>query len=278
MQLSLREAAQQTGSAKSTILRAIKVGRLSATRTGYGGYSIDPAELLRVFPPDRPTPRIAAQSTPVPEVVNPVAALVRKASVEAELKVARELLEVERRRVEEWRAQCEQWRAQADQWREQAQRLLLAAPLVTPPPPTSAPPRSRWRWWARQASGPVGKLILSFLFWVSLSVVACYLFEQPGSSTWQQGLALGGGVFALLMVVLTLTLLRKERREQADRAAELRRREQADRAEALRRRLRGSCRDDGQAGAEGLSGPGVMVEMVAASRRGDLALVASYVP
>ena len=89
---------------------------------------------------------------------------------------------------------------------------------------------------------------------------------------------MGGGVFALLMAVLTLTLLGKERREQADRAAELRRREQADRAEALRRRLRGSCRDDGQAGAEGLSGPGVTVEMVAASRRGDLALVASHVP
>src|SRR4051794_38601695 len=76
-----------------------------------------------------------------------------------------------------------------------------AAPTLAVP--TSAPFRSRWRWWARQASCPVGKLVLSFLFWMSLSVVADRLFEQPGSSKWQQGLALGGGVFALLMVVLS---------------------------------------------------------------------------
>jgi len=47
--LSLREAAQQTGSNKSTIWRAIKSGRLSATRLDGGGFAIDPAELFRVL-------------------------------------------------------------------------------------------------------------------------------------------------------------------------------------------------------------------------------------
>jgi len=38
------------GRTKSTIHRAIKTGRLSASRTQDGGYSIDPAELARVYP------------------------------------------------------------------------------------------------------------------------------------------------------------------------------------------------------------------------------------
>ena len=49
--LSLREAAQQAGVSKSTILRAVQSGRLSAGRKEDGGYSIDPAELFRVYEP-----------------------------------------------------------------------------------------------------------------------------------------------------------------------------------------------------------------------------------
>ena len=49
--LSLREAAEQAGTSKSTIWRAIRAGRLSATRTDDGGFAIDPAELFRAFPP-----------------------------------------------------------------------------------------------------------------------------------------------------------------------------------------------------------------------------------
>jgi excisionase family DNA binding protein len=47
--LSLRQAAQQAGVSKSTILRAVQKGRLSAGRTDKGGYSIDPAEVDRVY-------------------------------------------------------------------------------------------------------------------------------------------------------------------------------------------------------------------------------------
>ncbi len=51
MTLSLREAADEAAVSKSTILRAIRAGRLSAGRTDDGGYAIDPAELFRVYPP-----------------------------------------------------------------------------------------------------------------------------------------------------------------------------------------------------------------------------------
>lgn len=47
--LSLSQAAKLTSKSKSTINRAIKTGKLSATRHEDGTYSIDPAELARAF-------------------------------------------------------------------------------------------------------------------------------------------------------------------------------------------------------------------------------------
>ena len=49
--LNLSEAARDSGQSKSAIWRAVKSGRLSATRTYTGDYQIDPAELHRVFSP-----------------------------------------------------------------------------------------------------------------------------------------------------------------------------------------------------------------------------------
>ena len=49
--LSLREAAQWSGTNKSTILRAIQSGRLKAERTPSNEWSIEEEELRRVYPP-----------------------------------------------------------------------------------------------------------------------------------------------------------------------------------------------------------------------------------
>src|SRR5438874_12610583 len=51
MSYTLGMAARATGLSKSTVYRAIKAGRISASRTDSGDYAIDPAELHRVFPP-----------------------------------------------------------------------------------------------------------------------------------------------------------------------------------------------------------------------------------
>jgi len=47
---TLGQAAKATGKAKVTLARAIKSGRISANRSEDGSYSIDPAELARVYP------------------------------------------------------------------------------------------------------------------------------------------------------------------------------------------------------------------------------------
>ena len=49
MAYTLTEAATATGLSRSTIFRAIKSGRISATRIE-GNFSIEPVELHRVFP------------------------------------------------------------------------------------------------------------------------------------------------------------------------------------------------------------------------------------
>ena len=46
---TLRQAAELTGKSKSTLTRAIKSGRLSASWSEEGTYAIDPAELARVY-------------------------------------------------------------------------------------------------------------------------------------------------------------------------------------------------------------------------------------
>ncbi len=51
MAYSLAQAAVTVGKNRSTILRAIKIGRLSAERdAATGAWAIQPAELLRVYP------------------------------------------------------------------------------------------------------------------------------------------------------------------------------------------------------------------------------------
>lgn len=50
MSYTLGTAAKATGKAKSTVLRAIKNGTISAKMARNGSYEIEPSELHRVFP------------------------------------------------------------------------------------------------------------------------------------------------------------------------------------------------------------------------------------
>jgi len=132
--LSLREAAEQAGTSKSTIWRAIKSGRISATRLDDGGFAIDPSELFRVFQPERPEQRITGQDA-TPPTTDETA--LRLAAMTEEVKGLRVLLEEMKENREELRRSSEAWRAQAE-------RLTIA-------PPAPAPQPRRRPWWTRWA-------------------------------------------------------------------------------------------------------------------------------
>jgi len=61
---SLAQAAKVAGKSKPTISRAIKAGKLSASRGEDGSYAIDPSELARVFPLTGDIPGTVKQSVP----------------------------------------------------------------------------------------------------------------------------------------------------------------------------------------------------------------------
>ena len=117
--LSLSQAAKLTGKSKSTINRAIKTGKLSATRHEDGTYSIDPAELTRAFDveplegakrrdADPDGTRLLERITALETMLN------REREIAADLKEDR------------------------DRWRQQATALLTDQQLACP---------SKTRWW-----------------------------------------------------------------------------------------------------------------------------------
>src|SRR4051794_6645864 len=140
--LSLREAADLVGVSKSTILRAVQKGRLSATKTDQGEFKIDPAEVTRVYdkgtashrgrrtsvhraaPEDRTDVVQRGDGVDQPTDTTRTAALsAENAALSAENRLLRELVE----RLDR----------DKDAWKAQAERLALA------------PPRRSWWPWRR---------------------------------------------------------------------------------------------------------------------------------
>ena len=118
------EAAEQAGTSKSTIWRAIRAGRLSAARTDDGGFAIDPAELFRAFPPERPAERFAGQdATAIAPATGQAGTgetddlAIKLAAAEAELRGLKELLA-------EVKANRDELRQDRDDWRGRAERIL----------------------------------------------------------------------------------------------------------------------------------------------------------
>jgi hypothetical protein len=132
MAMGLSEAAAATGVNRSTIYRAWKSGRMSATRTDTGQIEVDPAELFRVFPPiatqeaKQGAKHRGAQVSAPDDSAFPVSAL------EVEVKLLREMLEA--------------MREDRNAWREQASKITAALPSSAPSPQTRRP------WWRQLMS------------------------------------------------------------------------------------------------------------------------------
>jgi hypothetical protein len=102
MTITLGEASRQTGKTKSTILKALKTGRLSGTKDDKGEWEIDPAELFRVY-----APASSPANGPAPEA-NALA---------VEIGIMRE-------RCSQLETQLADIRQDRDHWRQQATALL----------------------------------------------------------------------------------------------------------------------------------------------------------
>lgn len=113
MRYTLGAAAKATGLTKGAISNAIKKGRISATKDEHGQWSIDPAELHRVYPPI-PVQQPSNLNDIAPPLHTPIV------TENAALKARIEALEAINRQLE----------GERDNLREQNTRItaLLAAP------------------------------------------------------------------------------------------------------------------------------------------------------
>lgn len=125
MALTLNQAAKTCGRSKSTLLGAIRSGRMSAPKDDRGRYAIDPAELHRVFPftasdrsADRsPEPR---QTTPRNHPATPA-----DQGLEREVELLREMLAKAEANADHWRALAERQQALLEDKRPKEPSSLL---------------------------------------------------------------------------------------------------------------------------------------------------------
>ena len=140
MPLTLAQAAAETGLHRSSILRAIKSGRISGSRDASDQWTVEPAELFRVFQPavrtgegDGATRQVAQADAALAE------AQLRTAGLTVEVGMLREQLTEARIERDRWSAEASSWRSQAEAITRQLtdQRERQAAPT---------PKQSLWRW------------------------------------------------------------------------------------------------------------------------------------
>jgi DNA-binding MurR/RpiR family transcriptional regulator len=114
MKYTAGQAAKAVGVSKATITRALQSGKISGLKDDNGAWSIDPAELHRVFPPvahATPESQTLKQSA-TPEKVNETGVL------ERENQMLREALF--------------EARQERDRWHQIADRLSIAPPAPAP--------------------------------------------------------------------------------------------------------------------------------------------------
>jgi hypothetical protein len=138
MAYTLGQAAKATGKSKPAISQAIAEGRISATKDELGRWSIDPAELHRVYPP-------------VAQEVNDTEHL---PDIDERVEIARLTATVEglERQLNERDRLCRQLESERDSLRNQNVRLTALLPPPAPPPsPAPAPKKRRgWKFWRRR--------------------------------------------------------------------------------------------------------------------------------
>lgn len=119
MGIPLKEASEQVGVTRQTIMKAIKIGRISAEKTSNGEWRIEPVELFRVWPAVKGGQHplhvklTAGDTSDAPSSANEIVDL---------LKAQIDLLKSQ---LDDVRSDREDLRNDRNHWRQIAQRSLL---------------------------------------------------------------------------------------------------------------------------------------------------------
>jgi hypothetical protein len=147
---TLGRAAKAVGMSKTSILRSIKAGRISAGRDELGQWAIEPCELHRVYPPlDDTGTGNGTEERGVPVAETALA----EATARATLAEAR---------LSDFKSMLEDIREQRDGWQRQAERVAALAITDQRKEPAPAQPQT----WRQMLRAPTRQLL--FLWVVGL--------------------------------------------------------------------------------------------------------------
>lgn len=135
---TLGQAAKTTGLSKTALSRAIKNGRLSATRNEQGEYQIDPAELFRVYP---------GAVNKVDEPVTPALTGQDDALLREQLVWMKELLSQVKEERDDLRRRLDQSENSREMAATELRRMTLLLTHESKAQP-STPGMTRWLLWA----------------------------------------------------------------------------------------------------------------------------------
>ena len=113
MALTLAEAAQACGINRSTVLRAIKSGKISGSRDASGAWTVEAVELHRVFPP-------VSDVQGKHRAAHQVALVVQTAALETQIVGLQQLNALLREQLDHWREQAQAAQAITQQLNAQA--------------------------------------------------------------------------------------------------------------------------------------------------------------
>ena len=165
MGYTLGQAAKAVGMSKTSILRSIKAGRISAGRDELGQWAIEPCELHRVYPPL--TDDTATGNGPEERGVTGGETALTQANTRATLAEAR---------LSDVKSMLDDIREQRDRWQQQAERLAALAITDQRKEPAPAQPQ----WWRQMLPAPTGHLL--FLWVVGLMCGGVLFLSLKGGS------------------------------------------------------------------------------------------------
>lgn len=125
MTLTLNQAAKTCGRSKSTLLDAVRSGRISAPKDERGRYAIDPAELHRVFPFQAPGRSADQFPKPQPTTLENDPTTPADRGLEREVELLREMLAKAEANADHWRALAERQQTLLEDKRPREARGLL---------------------------------------------------------------------------------------------------------------------------------------------------------
>lgn len=164
--LSPNEAAEQVGKSKSTILRDIRKGKLSAARGDNKSYQIDPSELARVYGGGAPDaeydPRLDASRRASDAPSDPPESDANLAVLQVKIDASEKIAAERERTIDDLRGRLDKSERERTEAQTKLTAILTDQRPITPPSPSAQPEYQNY-----VPLLLVGLLLVGVIWWIT---------------------------------------------------------------------------------------------------------------